>query len=286
MPMPLPRRATALLIATLLLPAAWASASPEEAQTWFFEGLDLKEAGDCEGAVARFQKAVAENPGLHQARLYLAECYLELGLPDAAAREIGLYLDADFPGAEVDRACEMLNQADGHHRACKKGRRGGGGGTVTLPPEASWAPVTVEGGLLVHHFDNQLAVTAAGPAFAGRVLVWRFVELRGQFGLGFAPYPGQAGRIEIPVFGIGAAFSAPLGPMRLFAGIVVPWAISRLGLEMRADGGIMGEGGVRVALPGSRVVVGGQMGGGYLVSPVFAGSVHVGVQLGPRSGGR
>lgn len=283
MPMPLPRRATALLLATLLLPAAWASASPEEAQTWFFEGLDMKEAGDCEGAVARFQMAVAENPGLHQARLYLAECYLELGLPDAAAREIGLYLDADFPGAEVDRACEMLAEAEGQHPGCR-GKRPTWAPPV-LPPGASWAPVTAEMGLLVEHYDNRTRLTAVGPQLAVRVLLWRYIEARAGVGIVAGPAPLGVGRIEVPTGTVGAAFSMPLGPIRLFGGIEVPLIVSRLDLDLRLDAGILGTGGVRVALPGTRLVVGGRAGGGHVVRPVFFGGLHVGVQIGPRTGG-
>lgn len=280
----------------LVLAGAWsatAQSNTPDAQTVFFEALDMKEAGDCEGAVARFQLALQINPGLHQARLYLAECFQILGMCDQANVELTEYLETDFPGAEVDRACALLRGCGADHAAC---RGTGHGGVPPLPPplpppiafpaaEASWAPLTAEIGLVLLHFDNRVGMTSLGPQFTGRVLVFRWIELRGGFAISGAVPGPVTGHIDVPLFSVGALFSAPLGPLRVFAGVDIPLLISQLDLEMRLDGGIMGVAGVRVAVPNTRLVVGGQFGGGYAVTPLVAGSLHLGVQIGPLGDG-
>lgn len=80
----------------------------QSAKQAFFAGLDLKEAGDLEGAVARFQIALSNEPSLHQARLHLAECYHLLGMDAEARAELTTYLGTDFPGAEVKKAQELM----------------------------------------------------------------------------------------------------------------------------------------------------------------------------------
>ena len=64
-------------------------------------------------------------------------------------------------------------------------------------------------------------------------------------------------------------------------GAMMPVVFSGYGGETRADVGVTGEIGIRVAARGTRLVIGGQFEAGYLVRPMVAGGFCVGVQIGP-----
>jgi len=278
-------RALAAILA-LLLPLALATsaaAQPEAAQDAFFQGLDLAEAGDCAGAIPHFERSLALNPALHQARLYLAECLHTEARDEEARAQLETYLTTDFPGAETDRAKALYVEA-------------GGDLDELFPPDVPdvpdppvtpdpWTAVSVELALQVDHYANRIGLTGLGPSVAARFLPYRWVELSVRGGIGFGGYPEHDGTVHIPGFAVGAAFSAPVGPVRIVAGVQVPLLVSRYGDAPRADVGILGEAGVRVAVPGSRLVIGGRFGGGFVVAPTVGGGVQVGFQLGPMKGG-
>ena len=82
--------------------------SEKDPRTLFFEALDLKEAGDWEGAIARFQLAYSGDPSLVQSVLHVAECFYELHMPEEALAQAEAYLEAGFEMAEVNRARELI----------------------------------------------------------------------------------------------------------------------------------------------------------------------------------
>ncbi len=271
-----------LLLLALLASVAGglpALAQSEQAQEAFFQGLDLAEAGDCPAAIPYFEQSLQLDPALHQARLYLAECLHAGGRDDEARAQLAIYLTTEFPGAEVDRAGAL-------YTAC------GGDLDELFPPETGpdpgpppvvhrWTPLTVEAGLGVDHHANRVGLTDAGPRVGVRVLPWRWLELSAGGGLGLAGYPDHDGTVYVPSLSAGVHFSAPLGPVRIVAGVRVPVLISRYTEAPRADAGVLGEVGLRVAVPDSRLVLGGRFHGGHAVSPWIGGGVQVGVQLGP-----
>lgn len=289
------------LVLALLLPATPAPAEePADPQILFFAGMDLKEAGDCEGAISRFQLAIQLDPALHQARLYLAECYYLLGMKQPAIDELTLYLASDVAAKRVDQAHELLTAcgadpveieeqiaAEKAAQAAADGTDGtdgtGNTGTTVKPSgPVHWTPVTIELGPLVEHYGNDVQLTAVGPVVAGRFLVWRYLELLAQFHVGFGPYPGEDGVIRVPAWAFGAAASIPAGPLRIIAGAELPLAISRKGDEAAGvNTGILGVIGARGAIRDTRLVIGGQVEVGYLVRPTVAGSFRVGIQIGP-----
>jgi len=308
------------LLLALALPAAGQPEEPADPQSLFFAGMDLKEAGDCEGAVSRFQLAIQLDPTLHQARLYLAECYYLLGMKEQAVGELKQYLAADVPAKRVDQAHQLLTACGADpvkiekeiaaEKAAAGGTDGGtDGGTGYVPSTGGtdstgdtgdtgstgntgttvkpggpvhWTPVTVELGPVVQHVGNDVKLVAVGPVIGGRFLVWRYLELLAQFQIAFGPYPGEEGTIRLPVWGLGAAASIPAGPVRIVAGAEVPIALSRKGdEEVGVNTGILGVIGARGAVKDTRLVLGGQFEVGYLVRPLVAGSFRVGIQIGP-----
>ncbi len=308
-----------MLITGVFLAATPAAAQPvepsaQEPRTLFFEALDLKEAGDFEGAIARFQLALSGDPSLAQAMLHVAECFFELGMYEEAIAESERYLEAGFEMAEVNRATELIircrwalnNQPAGGGEATEAAGEpitGEGAGepapveatageaageatseataeVVVEPPAqtAYWAPVALEAGAVVEHFANSAGLTTAGPLIGVRLLPLRRIEVTGRVQLGLGGY--EEGTVRVPGFGVGVGGSMPLGRVRVSFGGQVPMVLSGYGGEARIDVGIGGEVGVRVALGEGRLVLGAQLGGGYLVRPFFGGGVRVGVQLG------
>ena len=311
-----------VLISSLLcapLPSVAQEPAEPDGKALFFEGLDLRDAGDCEGAIARFQLAVSRDPTLYQARLHLAECFFELAMYDEAVQEAQRYLDADFDMAEVRQAhdlialcrfeasqapVEVVAETTEPEEATPEEPVPGEPAPEEPQPEepqpeeeepvrialalpvpqvtgTGWASVTVETGATVGHFANTAGLTVVGPVFAGRFLPWRHLELTVQGRLGFGPYTEQGGTVRVPDVGVGAAASVPVGKVRIVAGAVLPVVFSGFGGEIHADAGVLGVVGVRVCEEGSRLVLGGQVEGGYLVSPYVGGSFRIGVQIGP-----
>lgn len=301
------------LVLVLAGPAAAGIDDPQDPESLFFAGLDLKEAGDCEGAVSRFQLALQLDDTLHQARLYVAECYYLLGMKQPALDELRLYLAADVEAKRTDQAHELVRACGGDPVLMEKeiaaekaaaaadagsgdsgspdtgyvpstGDGGATGPAVKPAGPARWAPLTLEIGPLVEHYGNDIQLVAAGPVIGGRFLVWRYLELLAQWHVGFGPYPGEAGTIHLPAWAFGAAASIPAGPVRIVAGAEVPLAISRKGdEEAGVNTGILGVFGVRGVVPDTRLVFGGQFEGGYLVRPTIAGSLRVGLLIGPMT---
>ena len=304
----------------ILAPAASAQeAGVDEADptTLFFEGLDMVEAGDCTGAIARFEMAVARDPELHQARLYTAECFETLGLHDRALEEAEAYLSAQFPGAQVDRARGLVDRLRERRSTgtesepesepvcrttesesepmCRTTETETGtetepmGGTAVVESSIPsgdgagrgvWAGVRIEGGASMLHVANAVPLTAGGPLVELRVLPWRYLEIGARAGVAFGAYPGEEGAILVPELALSAGASIPVGRMRIVAGVSVPLVLSRYGGSAGVVAGVRGEGGVRFAPPGSRLVLGAQIEGGYLARPTVGGSIRVGVQLG------
>ncbi len=241
----------------------------------FFAALDLKEAGDCEGAIARFELALSRDPGLIQSHLYIAECCVTLGLRERAVAEVQAYLAAGEPAVETERARGILGDA-------------GVDPDAFLPPEGSekatgrWTPLRLELGGGVAHFDNAAALTAAGPTLSVRLLPLRFLEIGVRARMGFGPHPDLEGSVQVPEFHGGIAASIPLGAIRIVAGPMAATGISRYGGETRMDVGVLGEAGVRIALGDTRLVFGATFLGGWLVRPVLGGELTLGLQLGPK----
>ena len=251
-----------------------------EGEAAFYAGLDLREAGDCEGAIARFELALARDPGLVQSHLYIAECCLSLGLEQRAVDEVRAYLEADVPGAETARARELLESA-------------GVDPDTFLPPdmpfvpppsrvpERVWTPVRLEFGGAVDHHANRIGLTAGGPSLDVRWLPLPFVELGVGGQLGIGAYPDHDGVVQVPRVRATVAASIGVGRVRILAGASVPVLLSRYAGEPRVDVGVVGEVGLRLALPGSRLVVGASVRGGWVVRPTVGGVVALGLQLGP-----
>jgi len=296
---------TALLCALtwmLTLPAGvtWADEETgEEAQAAFFAGLDLKEAGDCEGAVARFQLSLSRDPELHQARLLMAECYQQLGLDAEAVAELTLYLQATFPGQETERAAALMTECGGDPDAVvvpvddagegepDDGGVGGDGDEPSgAPPAGGWSAVRLETGLLFEHYTNRIGLAAVGPVFDLRVLPMRYLELGLGASVGFGGYEDHEGAVQVPQFAASAVASIPIRELRMSAGVVVPLVVSRYDDASRVDPGVLGEIGLRIAVPGTPLVVGALVRGGFQVVPVIGGGLRVGFQLGPMGGGR
>jgi len=299
-----PRRwSTAVLAAWIVLGAPALTSADEvegkDAQAAFFAGLDLKEAGDCEGAVARFQLALGRDPQMYQARLYMAECFHSLGLDEEAATELVAYLSVPFPGMEEQRARDLLVACGGDPDSVvlappvEAGDEGdivdGAGsedGGASPGTASAWAPVRAEVGVRMQRYGNSIGLFTAGPVVGVRVLPVEFVEIGvdGTFGLG--RYPDHDGVVQVPTVSFSAGASIPIKRVRILAGVVVPLVISVLDGSSRVDPGVLGEIGVRVLLGDGRLVLGGQVGGGVLVSPTVGGGVSLGIQFGPLGGPR
>ncbi len=247
----------------------------QDGQAAFFAALDLREAGDCEGAIARFEQAVARDPTLVQSHLYIAECCLTLDMAERAVDEVERYLAAGELAVETARARQVL--LDGGVDPDDYLPAEGG-----APGRATWSAVRVELGGGVATFANTVGLTVGGPSVGVRVLPWRFLEiaLRGRLGLG--PYPDHSGLVRVPEVHAGVMASIPVGRVRLVAGPVFGVVLSGYGGQQRIDPGILGEAGVRVSPPGTRLVIGAAFVGGWLVRPTAGGEVTLGLQLGPR----
>jgi len=271
----------------LALPAPPACADEEDAgsaRDAFFEGIDLQQAGDCEGAVARYELALGADPNLHQARLYLAECFHALGMDGRAVEQLEIYMAHPFPGADPDRAAALLVECGGELPTTGEQDAAEVDPVVDPPPRAAspadWRPVRLELGPGVSHFANEIGLVAVGPLLEVRVLAWRYLEVGARGGVGFGKHPLGQTAIRVPELAVGVAGSFPVGPIRLTAGAHVPVVFSELPAGTRADAGVRGEVGVRWAPGGGAVVVAAQFEGGYLVAPSVGGSVRVGVQFG------
>ncbi len=251
----------------------------QDARELFFEGLDLQEAGQWEPAADLFRRALQLQPELHQARLRLAECEYELGNELDALAQLELYLNADFPGAEVGRARLLVVACGADPDVLIAGGAGDDG--RRRPADVRWAPARLEIGAALVHFENDIALTAGGPVLAMRFLPIQYLELTAQVRGAFGPYPDHEGVVAVVDFGPGVDASVPLGPTRLLAGVVVPFLLSRYGGEVRVDAGVVAELGVRVPVGDSPLVLGVQLEGGYLVTPTVGGSLRFGFQLGP-----
>ena len=281
------------------LPAAADDVEGQDAQAAFFAGLDLKEAGDCEGAVARFQLALGRDPELHQARLHMAECYHTLGLDEEAVTELIAYLTVAFPGMEEQRARDLLAECGGDpdsvvtpplDTGSEGGGDGGGGGEgeggAAPTAEAAWTPVRAEVGAQVHRYANRIGLVSVGPSVGVRVLPLQYLEIAVSGAFAMGTYPDNDGVVQVPSVTAGIGASIPVKRARLLAGVSVPMLISEIDGAVRIDPGVMGEVGVRVLLGEGRLVFGAQVGGGYVVKPVVGGGVCLGVQLGPMGGAR
>ncbi len=283
------------------------AAAVEEANQVFFAGIDMMRAGDCEGAVARFQLALSRNPELIQARLYEAECYLQLDLRDECVRSVTAYLEDAFEGAETTRAQELYGECGGDPEAmpvpddARVGGGGASGAATTLTaagdssvsaagaaravpsipdPVATWSVAAVELGAVVEHIDNSAGLTVLGPLAGVRLLPARYLELGLRGRVGFGPYGAGGGSVTVPEVGVSAAASIPVGRTRLVIGAAVPLVFSGYGGRTYVDPGVLAEVGLRVAVRDTRLVVGGLLEGGYLVRPVVGASLRVGIQLG------
>ena len=270
-----------VLCGFVLLVAATAQGQEEppdptamDGQAAFFAALDLREAGDCEGAIARFELAVARDPTLVQSHLYIADCCLSLGMEARAVQEVERYLESDDAAVEVERARQILADAGADPDAYLPP-------VITPPTAAEWSAIRVELGGGVTTFDNSVGLTVGGPALGVRILPWRFVEIavRGRLGLG--PYPQRSGVVQVPEFHGGVAVSIPVGRVRIVAGPLAGVLVSAYGEHTRADVGVLGEVGLRVSPPGSRLVIGASFLGGWLVRPTLGGELSIGLQLGP-----
>jgi hypothetical protein len=295
-----------LLIAGVCLAATPVAAqlvepSAQDPRALFFEGLDLKEIGDYEGAIARFQLALSGDASLAQAMLHVGECFFELAMYEEAIAESERYLEAGFEMAEVNRATELIircrwalnNQPEGGDEPVEPTDEGAGevapvddgtvdatDTTVVDPPAqpAGWSVIALETGAVVEHFANTAGLTTVGPLIGVRVLPLRHLEVTARAQLGLGGF-GE-GTVRVPGFGVGVGGSVPIGRVRISFGGQLPMVLSGYGGESRIDVGIGGEFGVRVAVGDGRLVLGAQLGGGYLVRPFFGGGVRVGVQLG------
>ena len=283
----------------------------KSADTAFFEGLDLKEAGNCTDAIPLFQQALSLDPALHQARLYLAECAHWTGQDSLAITELEMYLQIDFAEAEHERAQALLGTCQAAIAAqptttevdtppqpaepdkatqpdrpkddydSSKAYKSPRAKTALSAAPSAWSPVRVGTGVALAHYANDAKLTAAGPLFTGHFRVARFLELSVLGRVAFGPYKDHGGSVTVPQFGFGAAATIPLGKPLLGIGVVLPLVISRYDDQTLADGGILGEVALRVPVGGTRLVIGGQFEGGYLVRPVVGGSLRVEVQIGP-----
>lgn len=279
--------------------------SEKDPRTLFFEALDLKEAGDWEGAIARFQLAHSGDASLVQSILHVAECFHELRMPEEALAQAEAYLEAGFEMAEVNRARELILRCrweiengppvDGEDpatvaveptsegNAAEPDAAAGQPDTepvahLPVGSAAFWAPVTVEAGAGLDHFANTAGLTTFGPLFGVRIAPTRWIEITGRAQLGLGGY--EEGTVRVPGFAIGVGGSLPFGRVRVHFGGQMPMVLSGYGGQNRLDVGVGGEVGVRVALGEGRIVIGGQVGGGYLVKPFVGGSIRLGVQLG------
>ena len=264
----------------------------DAARESFFAGIDLQQAGDRDGAVARFQLALSHDPDLHQARLYLAECYHDLGLDERARDELQRYLAHPFPGAEVERASELMEVcggippsqvadttvADGAEAG--SGDASPGGADEPRPP---WRTVRLEFGPALSHYANVIGLVTAGPLVEVRWTPAFFLELGAGGRLGLGRYPERDGPLLVPEVGAGVCASIPIRRIRLTAGVHVPVVFSRLPGGARADAGVRGEVGLRWTPRGGPLVLALQLEGGYLVTPTVGGSLRIGLQLGPES---
>jgi hypothetical protein len=295
----LPGALLAALVAVTGLAGA-DEAEGQDAQAAFFAGLDLKEVGDCEGAIARFQLALGRDPEMVQARLHMADCYHTLGLDEEAVTELIAYLSHPFPGIEQERAEGLLVACGGDPGVVvvvppadipeepAEGDPGEGseGGIETPTSSAAWTAARLEVGARAQRYANRIGLFAVGPVVGVRILPVRFVEIGvdGAFGLG--GYSEHDGIVQVPTVSFSAGASIPVKRVRILAGVVIPLLISSLDGAHRVDPGVLGEVGVRVLLGDGRLVLGGHFGGGVAVSPTVGGGVSLGIQLGPLGGAR
>lgn len=291
----------ALLAAGLLALSWWADRAmagddPEDpageaARDAFFEGVDLQAAGDHEGAAARYELALDDDPTLHQARLYLAECFHELGLDDRARAQLELYLATPFPGADPVRAATLMVECGGDPGAVTM-TPSGDGGEADVPEggtrsgrtrsAAHWRAFSVEAGPAVCHWANEVGLVTVGPVLEIRWLPLRYLELGLRGGLGLGSHPSGAPPVRVPELAVGVAASIPLGAIRLTAGANSPLAFSRLPAGPRADVGVRGQLGLRIPFGSTPLYAALLAEGGFLVAPTVGGSIRVGVQLGPE----
>ncbi len=271
-----------------------AEATPEQlaemAQEAYFRAIDLRDSGDTVGAITAFQEALDLDPTMHQARLHLAEAFHDLELDEEALEQLRIYVEADFPGAEIGRARLLIDACGGDPDAMLASINGdGGGGDPRIlssddGPLRGWTRGAVEVGVHVGHFANDIGLTAGGPVLEGRVLPWRYLQIGARVWLGVGPFPGREGAVQVPCLGLTAAASIPVGAARFSAGALLPLVISRYDARTRVDSGLMVELGLRVPVEGSRLVLGVQIEAGHLVTAALGGSVRLGVLLGPRGG--
>jgi len=260
----------------------------ESARAVFFEGLDLQEAGDIEGAVARYELALADDPELHQARLYLAECFHELGLDGRAREQLEIYLSTPFPGADPARAATLMLECGGDPESVTGSSEDDGGeaeGTLRRTSgerDVSWRALAVEAGASVNHWANEIGLVAAGPSLELRWLPLRYLEVGLGGGVGFGSHPQGSPVIRVPEVAPGVAGSIPVGRIRLVGGVQVPVTFSKLPTGPRADLGVRGRLGVRIAFGKSPLYAAIFAEGGYLVTPTLGGSVRLGAQFGPE----
>jgi hypothetical protein len=284
-------------LAQQVQPQSAESPPEEQAQAVFFEGLDLQEQGSFADAAARFELAVQLDPNLHQARLYLAESYYMLGRKDEAVPQIMAYLESDFPTKQIDRSRELLVACGVDELTADEAAAAAAATppvpdttttavtTTTTSKRGPWTLATIEVGPQVTYHANEIDLVALGPVIAGRFLIQRYIELSFQFQMGFGRYPDHDGVIWVPNLAPGAAVSLPFGYNRLSFGAMIPVVYSRRGDEAGFNAGIAGTVSFRGAIPGSRLVFGGQFEAGHVVRPMIGGSLRVGIQLGPMPDG-
>jgi len=150
-----------------------------------------------------------------------------------------------------------------------------------ITASGDWTKARVGFGLLLSHYGNDVGLTGLGPLLEFRFRPERYIEFGFRTRLLMGPYPDHDGGIILPEFGFCAAAAIPLGRASLVGGIVIPIVLSGYGGDTRADGGILGEIGVHVPVPGTRLVLGGNFEGGYVVRPTVGGAFRAAIQLGP-----
>jgi len=255
----------------------------------YFSAVDLKDSGDSVGAIALFRFVLSQDPSYHQARLHLADCLHQLGRDDEALDELTLYVAADFPGAEIGKARLLIAACGGDPDEIAPQREDDGSDLPAVIPAGTtpaagfqWSLLTIDLGCHTEHVGGDRGTALAGPLVAARFLPWRYIELVVRATLGFDLFRDRERSAVAAGAGLGALASLPLGSGRVTIGVVARISGNPLPDESGVSGGAVGEVGMHLGVPDSRVVLSVSMEGGYLGFPVVGGGFRVGIQVGPR----
>ncbi len=279
------------LLGALVIPLAAPASTDEEPalnlQDEYFSAVDLKDDGDCVGAIALFRFVLSQDPSYHQARLHLADCLHQLGRDDEALEELGLYVAADFPGAEIGKARVLVAACGGDPDAIAPSEAEGDEpvevpSVAPPPPGFAWTPLGLEAGCQAEHAGGDRGTALGGPLIGARFLPWRYVEAVVHASLGFDLFRDRERSEVTAAVGVGALASIPVGTGRVTVGVVGRVGGNALPGESAVTGGAVGEVGLRLGIPASRVVIGVALHGGYVGHPVMGGGLRVGLQVGPR----